>query len=194
MHQLLRGVNACRKRLKILPRLSQRNARRHQPGLDRLRMGTDSVVGEERMAQPVAAISPVKPPALEPCLVPDTHLSLAYAPLACRLLPLDALQVAARLLGVIHAPFVLLVSDPKVPRTLHLPLELETLLFEREPLLGEIRLSPHLPRELGLLVIVRVVVMVVLRAHPSMDLHTNRGHASPSYPALAAASNASGLT
>jgi RecA-family ATPase len=33
-----------------------------------------------------------------------------------------------------------------------------------------------------------------LKSLLDLDLHTNGGHASPSYPALAAASNASGLT
>lgn len=167
MHQLLRGVNACRKRLKILPRLSQRNACRHQPGLDRQRMGTNGGAGEERMTQPIATVSPIEPPPLTPCLIANIELGATNPLLARLLLTLNPSQIPARLLGICHAPLVLLVRDSEVPCALYLPLELETLLLKRQALLGEICLAPHLTREFRVLVVVRMMMLVVVRAHPS---------------------------
>lgn len=167
MHQLLCDLDACRKRLKVVPSLSQRNAGRHQPGLDRQRMGTNGGAGEERMTQPIATVSPIEPPPLTPCSIANITLGAPNPPLACLLLTLNSSQIPACLLCIVHAPLVLLVRDSEVPCTLYLPLELEPLLLKRQALLGEICLASHLTREFRVLVVVRMMMLVVVRAHPS---------------------------
>ena len=119
------------------------------------------------MAQPVATVSPVEPPALTPCLIANIELGATNPPLARLLLTLNTTKSPARLLGICHAALVLFVRDPKIPRTLYLPLELEPLLLKRQTLLGEVRLASHLTREFRVLVVVRVMMLVVVRTHPS---------------------------